>query len=413
MPTESQIPIASQGGSKRFATRLALFYGTTFGTMGTHLPFFTVWLKAVGIDASWIGIISAVPSLTRFTVLPFVTSAAEKRYSLRGALTVTAFATALGFALIGTQYLPLAVLLAYAATCSLWTPMVPLTDAYALRGVARYGLKYGPLRLWGSAAFVVGALVCGLLVDIIAARQLIWVIASVAALGAFASLGLQPLDRPKPAAAAVQGAKPFAARSRFPRHHPCRRPDPGQPRRLLHLCLHHLAGVGSGRADHCRAVGAGRAGRDRGVRAVAALHAGAGAIGGDRRAQCGGALADHRAGAVGCGAVGGSARAWADLWTDPGRHHGAAGASRAGPYDGARAGLSRGLRRHRHQHGIDPVGHRLCQLRAGRLLRDGRDGAGRRDRDVVLAEAAKLRAKRQQRINPRARLPADKPVLPS
>jgi PPP family 3-phenylpropionic acid transporter len=83
--------------------------------------------------------------------------------------------------------------------------MVPLTDAYALRGVARYGLNYGPLRLWGSAAFVVGALICGLLVDIIAARHLIWVIASVAALGAFASLGLQPLDRPKPAAASVQG----------------------------------------------------------------------------------------------------------------------------------------------------------------------------------------------------------------
>ena len=52
--------------------------------MGTHLPFFTVWLKAVGIDASWIGIISAVPAVTRFTVLPFVTGAAEKRYSLRG-----------------------------------------------------------------------------------------------------------------------------------------------------------------------------------------------------------------------------------------------------------------------------------------------------------------------------------------
>jgi PPP family 3-phenylpropionic acid transporter len=61
------------------------------------------------------------------------------------------------------------------------------------------------LRLWGSAAFVVGALICGLLVDIIAARHLIWVIASVAALGAFASLGLQPLDRPKPAATSVQG----------------------------------------------------------------------------------------------------------------------------------------------------------------------------------------------------------------
>jgi PPP family 3-phenylpropionic acid transporter len=206
MPSESQIPIASQDASKRFAGRLALFYGATFGTMGTHLPFFTVWLKAVGIDASWIGINSAVPAMTRFTVLPFVNGAAEKRYSLRGALIVAAFATALGFAVIGTQYLPLAVLLAYAATCALWTPMLPLTDAYALRGVARYGLNYGPMRLWGSAAFVAGALVCGLLVDIVAARHLIWVIAAIAALGAVAGLGLQPLERPKPAPAAVQGA---------------------------------------------------------------------------------------------------------------------------------------------------------------------------------------------------------------
>ena len=118
-------------------------------------------------------------------------------------MIVTAFATALGFAVVGTQHQPLLVFLAFAVTACVWTPMVPLTDAYALRGVARYGLDYGPLRLWGSAAFVVGALACGLLVDVIAARHLIWVIAAVAGLGAVASLGLRPLDRPKTAPAAV------------------------------------------------------------------------------------------------------------------------------------------------------------------------------------------------------------------
>jgi PPP family 3-phenylpropionic acid transporter len=206
MPHESLIPIASQAISKRFATRLALFYGATFAMVGTHLPFFPVWLKAVGIDASWIGIITAVPAVTRFTVLPFVTGLAEARHALRGAIVVTAFATALGFCILGTQHQPLLVFLAYALTCCLWTPMVPLTDAYALRGVARYGLNYGPLRLWGSAAFVVGALACGLLVDTIAARDLIWIIISVAALGAFVSLGLQPLGNPKSAANLRHGA---------------------------------------------------------------------------------------------------------------------------------------------------------------------------------------------------------------
>ena len=206
MPTESTIPIASRNEPRRFAAWLALFYGTLFGLGGTYLPFFPVWLKAVGIDASWIGIIAAVPSVTRFTFLPVVTGLSERRQSVRGAMIVTAFATVFGFAVVGTQPQPLPVFLAFAVTACVWTPMVPLTDGYALRGVARYGLDYGPLRLWGSAAFIVGALACGLLVDFIAARHLIWVIAGVAGLGAVASLGLRPLDRPKPAPAAVAGA---------------------------------------------------------------------------------------------------------------------------------------------------------------------------------------------------------------
>ena len=99
-----------------------------------------------------------MPSVTRFTTLPFVTGFAERRQALRGGIIVMGFGTAIGLAVVGLQHLPLLILLAYALTCIVWTPMVPLIDAYALRGVRQYGLKYGPLRLWGSAAFVVGAL---------------------------------------------------------------------------------------------------------------------------------------------------------------------------------------------------------------------------------------------------------------
>lgn len=211
MPSESQIPIASgslgTGGlSRRFAVRLALFYAAIFALFGVQLPFLPVWLKAVGIDATWIGLISAVPAVTRFTVLPVVTDLAERHAAVRGAMIATAFATTIGFAVIGTQHLPLAVFLAYALTAVAWTPTVPLTDAYALRGVVQYGLNYGPVRLWGSAAFIVSALAGGWLADRIAATHLIWIITAVAAIGALVSLGLQPLDGRKAKATVTHGS---------------------------------------------------------------------------------------------------------------------------------------------------------------------------------------------------------------
>jgi PPP family 3-phenylpropionic acid transporter len=205
MSRQAQIPTAAHADSRRFALGLAAFYASLFGLVGTHLPFFPVWLKAVGIDAAWIGIITAVPAISRFTVLPFVTSLAERRQAVRQAITITAFATAIGMTVIGTQNQVLVVFAIYAATCCLWTPMTPLTDAYALRGVRRYGLNYGPLRLWGSAAFVAGALACGLLVEVIAARHLIWVIAAVAVLSALVSLGLKPIEAPKVTASEIHG----------------------------------------------------------------------------------------------------------------------------------------------------------------------------------------------------------------
>jgi PPP family 3-phenylpropionic acid transporter len=204
MSGESQIPTAS--AARRFAGRLAFVYGAGFGLIGTHLPYFPVWLKAVGVDPAWIGLITAVPAVTRFTVLPFVTGFAERRHALRGAIMVTAFATAIGLAIVGTQHMPLLILMAYAATCCLWTPMVPLIDAYALRGVTQYGLKYGPLRLWGSAAFIAAALACGQLLDMVSAKHLIWMIVGMASLGALASLRLQPLGAIRTVPAAHHGA---------------------------------------------------------------------------------------------------------------------------------------------------------------------------------------------------------------
>ena len=146
MPPESLIH-ASKSAALRFAVRLALFYIALFGLSGIQLPFFPLWLRATGIDSSWIGVISAVPAVARFTTLPLIASLAERRGSLRRALIVTTTLTTFGFAWVGTQHETVAVFLAFVVTACAWTPILPLTDAYALRGMVRYGINYGPVRL--------------------------------------------------------------------------------------------------------------------------------------------------------------------------------------------------------------------------------------------------------------------------
>jgi len=176
--------------------RISLFYGSAFGVIGVHLPFFPVWLKAIGIDVFWIGLVMAVPPLTRFTILPFVTAEAERRNVLRGTMIVLAFAAAAGFAVLALLREPLVILLAYVVIACLWTPLNPLIDGYALKGVARHGLDYGRMRLWGSASFVLFALAAGGLFGFISPQNLIWVLVAVAAFSALVSLGLVPLDAP-------------------------------------------------------------------------------------------------------------------------------------------------------------------------------------------------------------------------
>ncbi len=206
MAIESQIHTSAQLRGRRFARRVGLFYASTVGLGGVYLPFFPVWLKAIGIDAFWIGLITAAPAVSRFTVLPPITAAAERRQVLRGAIVAMAFLSTLGFAVLGLLHQPLAILIVFALTACIWTPLNPMTDGYTLKGLARHRLDYGPLRLWGSTAFIVTALGCGWLADLIAGRYLIWIVVAAAFVSACVALRLEPLERPAVRAASLMRA---------------------------------------------------------------------------------------------------------------------------------------------------------------------------------------------------------------
>jgi PPP family 3-phenylpropionic acid transporter len=212
MPNDPQI-IAT-----RFVRRLALFYGALFVSIGIQLPFFPLWLEAKGLDARMIGLVLAAPMVVRLFSIPVATRLADHREALWIAIVAAAGAAAAGTIALGFTEGTVAILIVFALASVPFTPIMPLAEAYALRGLAQIGRAYGPVRLWGSAAFVAGSLGAGWIVDSIAPGNLIWLIAAALLAATVAAAGLIPLrprahatERPEPSYQGFLRTPGFAA----------------------------------------------------------------------------------------------------------------------------------------------------------------------------------------------------------
>jgi PPP family 3-phenylpropionic acid transporter len=160
----------------RFAWRLALVYAAFFLIVGWHLPLFPVWLTARGLDPAAIGFVLAAMQAVRVFATPAGTRIADRYGSLHGAIVATAVASVAAIALLGSAHGFTFILVAAVTLAFVSAPVLPLTDAYGLKGLAQRGKSYGPVRLWGSVAFIVATLTGGVLLDVLAPGHLIWLI---------------------------------------------------------------------------------------------------------------------------------------------------------------------------------------------------------------------------------------------
>ncbi len=184
-----------QSTGENFALRLKAFYAALFITLGVQMPFLPVWLTAKGLDAEAVGFVLAVPILVRLIAIPLATRAADRRDALRGVIAIAAAAATAAFAALGFAQGMIAIMILYALASAAYTPVMMLADTYALRGLARRGRAYGPVRLWGSAAFIVASFSAGALLNLITAHDVIWLIVATMALTTAAGLMLAPLDK--------------------------------------------------------------------------------------------------------------------------------------------------------------------------------------------------------------------------
>ena len=181
-----------------FAPRLAALYAGLFVMTGIQLPFFPLWLKAKGLDPSMIGVVLAAPMIVRVFAIPLAARAADRRDAVRATIIVASWLGVAGYGLVGLTEGALAILLAYTLASLALTPVMPLAETYALKGLSARGRAYGPVRLWGSAAFILGTFVAGFATDMIPARHLIWLIVAACLISALAAQALEPLSMAAP-----------------------------------------------------------------------------------------------------------------------------------------------------------------------------------------------------------------------
>ena len=185
-----------------FVPRLAAFYAALFILPGIQMPFFPVWLKAKDMDPKLIGLVLAAPMIARVLAIPVITREADRRNAVGAVLIFASFASVAGYTLVGLSAGAVAILITYTLTSLFSTPLMPLAETYALKGLMIRGRAYGPVRLWGSFAFIFGNFAAGFAADVIPARHLIWLMVAASALVALAAFALEPLDAnvPEPGA---------------------------------------------------------------------------------------------------------------------------------------------------------------------------------------------------------------------
>lgn len=184
--------------------RLAIWYCAYFAAVGVFLPYWPVYLHALGHPAADIGTLLALFSGSRL-VAPHLWGWLADRSGRRmaivrigGIATVLSF---LGIFAVGSSYAGHALVMA--VFCFFWTAVLPQFEAVTLAHLGSEAHRYGRIRLWGSIGFIVVAGGGGALFSVLGPQAVPW--AMLVGLTAIVAAGLAV---PEPPAAPRDGPVP-------------------------------------------------------------------------------------------------------------------------------------------------------------------------------------------------------------
>jgi MFS transporter, PPP family, 3-phenylpropionic acid transporter len=155
--------------------RLAGFYFFYFAYLGAFAPFFSIYLKAVGLSPVEIGTVMALPAVARMTAPHLWGWLADASGAMRivRATTLAGLVCWLGM-FAGTAFVWICAV-AFALSFFL-SAAIPLVDSTTLLRLGERMGDYGRIRLWGSIGYMVAVVVVGYLLDLFRVTALLWIV---------------------------------------------------------------------------------------------------------------------------------------------------------------------------------------------------------------------------------------------
>jgi MFS transporter, PPP family, 3-phenylpropionic acid transporter len=170
---------------RRPLLRFVVLYSGMFAAFGVMSPFLPGLLLQDGLGSGAIGVVLASGTAIRLLAGPLGGQLADR--SGQPVLVLSAFAAAAAVIALGyvpARGLPLLLLISV-AHASVLAPLTPVADALALGSASvKPGFAYGWVRAAGSAAFIVGTLVSGRLVEWHGLGVIVWLNAGLLAVAA-------------------------------------------------------------------------------------------------------------------------------------------------------------------------------------------------------------------------------------
>ncbi|MDQ6988244.1 MAG: MFS transporter [Mariprofundaceae bacterium] len=174
---------------------IRLFYAAYFASMGLLLPYFPVYLKHLGLNELWVGILVAILAAAKIFSPPLAGLLIE-RYQLntRRFLWLTACLSTIAAAALLLNLSLTWMMLSVFLFGLLWASILPLTDGVSLIVAEVSMIHYGRLRVWGSLGFVLASLLGGWYMVGENITHFPWILCALLCVATFAAIGFPNLN---------------------------------------------------------------------------------------------------------------------------------------------------------------------------------------------------------------------------